>query len=140
MAGCVPAPEPVPDSVRYTLVVGSLESGEGYHAVLLADDGEAVGSGSDRNGGQGAALAAIRDSIDLVRMRPSSGRRGPDVLVLLSANDAVWWPQSNLHLDGCKHDIFVGDGDRVRAGKPTRCAKCQALMLAIVHVEGAARA
>jgi hypothetical protein len=128
----IPPAEPVPDVVELKLRVETLAEG-GYSAEVI-DDGEVVATGHSQEWGREAAGRAISAATALTRMRPNTVLRGPDVFLLI--DERYGWPLGNLHMDGCKHDIFIRDSDRVRAGLPTRCAKCQAVMLAIVHVAG----
>lgn len=104
-----------------------------FRAYILDDDGDRVGESDPTRPQEAPAAAhdALRDTLALVRLRPPTSRRGPHVTVLADQFDG--WPLSNLHADGCKHSILADDDERWHAGEALRCAKCDALLVPIVH-------
>jgi len=52
-------------------------------------------------------------------------RRGPRAVAVAQGG----WPMSNLHRDGCKHDIYTGEEELLDEGHCVPCANCGATLV-----------
>lgn len=112
---------------RWTLQVVELQ--DGRFQARLFDDGQSVADSPVLADPRDAALRAVGDCLQLYRLRPRSERRGPNVVVYVLPGEG--WPLSNLHPDGCKHDVTAADEERIGRGLAVPCAKCGARLVPV---------